>query len=101
MLVLSRRVGEIINIGDDIKIVVAFIEGNQVKLCIEAPKEIPVHRNEVYEAIKSGITREERKKMTVQRYGRADKGAVINPPTVTNKKKRFFSSIQKGEQYDR
>jgi len=48
MLVLSRRLGETIIIGDAIKITVLGISGNQVRMGIDAPKDIPVHREEVY-----------------------------------------------------
>jgi carbon storage regulator len=52
MLVLSRKVDEIIMIGDDVKITVVSLRSDKVQLGIEAPKEITVHRKEVYEAIK-------------------------------------------------
>lgn len=52
MLVLSRKRGESIMIGDDVEITVLDIRGNKVRLGIAAPAEIPVHRKEVYEAIK-------------------------------------------------
>jgi len=48
MLVLSRRSQETLIIGDDIKITVLSISGNQVRIGIDAPKEIGVHREEVY-----------------------------------------------------
>ena len=51
MLVLSRRKDEKIMIGDDISIMVVDIRGDKVRLGVEAPQEIPVHRREVYEAI--------------------------------------------------
>jgi carbon storage regulator len=51
MLVLSRRKNESIVINDDITIVVVEIRGDKVRLGVEAPKECPVHRREVYEAI--------------------------------------------------
>jgi len=51
MLVLSRKKNESIVISDNIKIVVVEIRGDKVRLGVEAPKEIPVHRREVYEAI--------------------------------------------------
>jgi len=53
MLVLSRKLNEVIVIGDDITIVVVEIRGDKVRLGIEAPKEVPVHRLEVYEAIRN------------------------------------------------
>ena len=52
MLVLSRQVDETIMVGDDIEVTVVDIRGDKVRLGITAPKEIPIHRQEVYEAIK-------------------------------------------------
>ena len=51
MLVLSRQRDESIIIGDNIVITIVDIRGDKVRLGIEAPKEVPVHRQEVYEAI--------------------------------------------------
>ena len=51
MLVLSRRKDESIMIGDDVEIIIVDIRGDKVRLGITAPKAIPVHRREVYEAI--------------------------------------------------
>lgn len=54
MLVLSRKKDECIVINNDITIVVVEIRGDKVRLGVEAPKEVPVHRREVYEAIVRG-----------------------------------------------
>ncbi len=51
MLVLSRKKNESIIINNDIKIVVVEIRGDKVRLGVEAPREVPVHRREVYDAI--------------------------------------------------
>ena len=51
MLILTRKVGESITIGDQIKIYVIDVKGRQVRLGIEAPAETTVHRSEVYEKI--------------------------------------------------
>ena len=53
MLVLSRNKSESIIIGNDIEIVVVNINGNRVRLGITAPKEVSVHRREIYEAIQT------------------------------------------------
>ena len=52
MLVLSRKVNETIVINDNIVVTVVDIRGDKVRLGIEAPKDVPVHRQEVYDAIK-------------------------------------------------
>lgn len=57
MLVLSRHRDEEIIIGDDIIITVVEVRGDKVRLGITAPNNVPVHRREVYEAIKAGQTR--------------------------------------------
>ena len=52
MLILTRRVGEALMIGDDVSITVLGIKGNQVRLGIEAPRSIAVHREEIFRRIK-------------------------------------------------
>lgn len=52
MLILTRRVGETIKIGDDVAVTVLGVKGNQVRIGIDAPKNITVHREEIYERVK-------------------------------------------------
>jgi carbon storage regulator len=52
MLILTRRIGESLQIGDTIKVTVLSVRGNQIQLGIEAPPEVPVHREEIYERLK-------------------------------------------------
>lgn len=52
MLILTRRVGETVMIGDEVTITVLGVKGNQVRCGINAPKSVAVHREEIYERIK-------------------------------------------------
>lgn len=52
MLILTRRVGETIRIGDNIEVVVLGVKGNQVKIGTNAPKDVEVHREEIYQRVK-------------------------------------------------
>ena len=56
MLILTRRVGETVMIGDDITVTISGIKGNHVRLGVNAPKEVSVHREEVFDRIQQART---------------------------------------------
>jgi carbon storage regulator len=53
MLILTRRVGETLMIGDEVTVTVLGVKGNQVRVGVNAPKEVQVHREEIYDRIKA------------------------------------------------
>ena len=78
MLVLSRQRDESIMIGDNVVVTIVDIRGDKVRLGIEAPGEIPVHRQEVYEAIQ----RENRRAGQLQAKDMAELGDAPDPTRV-------------------
>lgn len=61
MLILTRRTGEKIKIGEDIEVTVLGVTGNQVRIGVAAPKSVDVHRSEIYDRIKNGEPHPEKK----------------------------------------
>jgi carbon storage regulator len=80
MLILTRRVGETIVIGDDVIITVLGIKGNQVRIGINAPKDVSVHREEIYQRI-------QQEKNTAP-VATLPKQEEVAPVTTTIRKKR-------------
>lgn len=102
MLILTRRVGETIVIGDDVVVTVLGIKGNQVRIGINAPKDVSVHREEIYQRIQkekdTGTETNEPAPMA------APAGNIVtssvsngNGPTISVKKKRE-TRIDRGEE---
>jgi carbon storage regulator len=60
MLILTRRVGETLMIGDEVTVTVLGIKGNQVRIGVKAPKEVVVHREEIFERVRAEPDQEER-----------------------------------------
>ncbi|MEL6301197.1 MAG: carbon storage regulator CsrA [Pseudomonadota bacterium] len=56
MLILTRRVGETVVIGEDVSVTVLGVKGNQIRLGINAPKDVSVHRQEIFERIQNEST---------------------------------------------
>lgn len=55
MLILTRRIGETLMVGDDVTVTVLGVKGNQVRIGVNAPKDVPVNREEIHNRIKAGI----------------------------------------------
>ena len=58
MLILTRRTGESLKIGDDIRVTVLGVRSNQIRMGIHAPAEVPVHREEIYNRVHENVDRE-------------------------------------------
>ncbi len=55
MLILTRRIGETLMIGDEVTVTVLGVQGNQIRLGVKAPKDVDVHRSEIYERIQLSL----------------------------------------------
>jgi carbon storage regulator len=78
MLLLTRKLGENIRIGDDVKITIVEVKGNHVKLGIDAPPSVKVHREEIYERI------QQERQRAAQQENAADKEPRPAPPDDAN-----------------
>jgi len=75
MLILTRRVGETLIIGDDVTVTVLGVKGNQVRIGVDAPKSISVHREEIYERI-------QREKEAQKQAAEKEGGDTATPSSV-------------------
>ena len=82
MLVLSRQKDESIIIGDDVEIIIVDVRGDKVRLGITAPKNISVHRREVYEAI------QREKKQKAEKEQEAEKDELTEPKAAEEQEKK-------------
>jgi len=80
MLVLSRQRDESIMIGDDVEIIIVDVRGDKVRLGITAPKSIPVHRREIYDAIQREKTDKKESEKQPDKEAQATKQEKTEPP---------------------
>ena len=78
MLILTRRTNETLMIGDDVKITVLNVKGNQVRIGIDAPHDVAVHRQEIYERIQNEQEGNKKVNKYKERYERAIKKPSLN-----------------------
>ena len=55
MLILTRRIGEVLIIGDEVKLTVLGVRGNQVRIGVDAPRSVAVHRKEIYDQVQKNL----------------------------------------------
>jgi carbon storage regulator len=55
MLILTRRIGEVLIIGDEVKLTVLGVRGNQVRIGVDAPRSVAVHRKEIYDQVQENL----------------------------------------------
>ncbi|HAV93605.1 MAG TPA: carbon storage regulator [Proteobacteria bacterium] len=58
MLILTRRIGEVLIIGDEVKLTVLGVRGNQVRIGVDAPRSVAVHRKEIYDQVQKNLGNE-------------------------------------------
>jgi len=80
MLILTRRVGETLMVGDDVTVTVLSVKGNQVRIGVNAPKTVAVHREEIYRRIEEEKMSASHDKETTNIVNARDKTHFCQPP---------------------
>lgn len=98
MLILTRRVGETIVIGDDVVVTVLGIKGNQVRIGINAPKNVTVHREEIYQRIqqeKGAPAASTKPEPTAQATIISPSGTTTTTTTIKKKRESKLDKVDK------
>lgn len=82
MLILTRKPDETLMIGDNITVTVLGIKGNQVRIGVNAPKDVTVNRKEIHQRIKDNVPYVPKKKVATAKPFSKSKGVVVNQPRV-------------------
>ncbi len=98
MLILTRRIGETLRIGDDVSLTVLGVQGNQVRIGADAPKEVAIHREEIYRRIqkeKNSGTSDYQPKTTAASVRTSEQNNIDSLPT--DSQAYSYSTVQDGD----